>query len=53
MNIEDVKKLSPGSELYDNRTGEDVRFMGYTDPYALCDDGKVFVWLVPERLELK
>jgi hypothetical protein len=54
LEIAELQVLPYGTKVIDNRTGEELYFSNYTNPYVLCTDVRgLTIWLAPDRIELK
>jgi hypothetical protein len=54
MQDNEIRELSQGSKIIDNRTGEQLYFSSFPidSKYVVCsDEDKKYLWLTPDRIE--
>ena len=54
MDIQELEILPYATKIIDNKTGEELTFNRYSNPYVQCTDAKgLTIWLSPDRIERK
>jgi hypothetical protein len=54
MEISELELLPYATKVLDNRTGEELMFNRYSNPYVQCTDNRgLTIWLSPDRIEIK
>jgi hypothetical protein len=56
MQNNEIRELLQGTKILDNRTGETLEYMSFPEDsaYVICkDEDKKYIWITPDRVELK
>jgi hypothetical protein len=54
MTWDEVEVLPYAAKVIDNRTGEELTFSRYSNPYVQCTDARgLTIWLSIDRIERK